>query len=407
MYSSQNVGSGVFNCGPFACSASWSQIAAAYPNAKVVYGLGPNVGTGGTFVGHVDSFTIGVSGDTTIYDFELECSTTCYVDAAGDDNNTGLAGDPLATIQAGIDKVQANGTVLVSAGTFAENVVVDKAVHIQGAGAATVVVPAVSNPNCGGAGGGSLCAGASNVFLVQSDDVEIDNLTVDGDNPSLSGLLVGGADVDARNGIITNHSLGQYESLSVHDVTVRNVFLRGIYASSGGTFDFSNNVVDNAQGVSASIGLFNFEGSGIISGNQVSNASDAIASNWSGGTQFIGNTVTSSGSGVHTDNAGAYGGTGDLISGNSVSACKPGGYGVFAFVPYLAPTISSNTISGCEVGLAAFGSCNSTATNLCPGRDRPDDHVLRQPGLRHHGRPGAVRLDVDRPVRRPRGARRW
>ncbi|MEQ1785539.1 MAG: Calx-beta domain-containing protein [Acidimicrobiales bacterium] len=370
-YSSQNVGSGVFNCGPFSCSASWSQVTAAYPNAKVVYGLGPNLGTGGTFTGHIDSFTVGVAGATTIFDFEPMCTTTCHVAPSGDDDSSGLAGDPLATIQAGIDTVQAGGDVQVSAGSFAENVVVDKDVRVHGAGATTVVVPAISDPNCGGAGGGSLCAGSSNVFLVEADGVEIDHLTVDGDNASLTGLVVGGADVDARNGIITNHAIGQFNSLSVHDVTVRNIYLRGVYASSGGSFDFSDNVVDNVQGDPGSIGIFNFEGGGIISGNQVSNANDAIASNWSTGTQFTDNTVTSSASGVHTDNAGANGGTADLLSGNDVSACSAGGYGVYAFVPYLAPTISDNTVSGCEVGLAAFGSCNSTAGNLCPGSNVP------------------------------------
>ena len=104
---------------------------------------------------------------------------------------------------------------VVAAGAFAENVVVNKPVDIEGAGALTTVEPAVSNPNCGGAGGASLCAGASNVFLVQADNVTIHNLTVDGDNPSLTGLSIGGADVDARNGIITNHAAGTFNGLTV------------------------------------------------------------------------------------------------------------------------------------------------------------------------------------------------
>jgi hypothetical protein len=69
-FSTHQLATGPFTCAPQSCTASWSQIQAGYPSARVKYGLGPNVGTGGTFVGNVDDFTVGVSGATTIYDFE-------------------------------------------------------------------------------------------------------------------------------------------------------------------------------------------------------------------------------------------------------------------------------------------------------------------------------------------------
>jgi hypothetical protein len=364
-YSSHNVGSGVFNCGPFACSASWSQITASYPNAKVVYGLGPNLGTGGTFTGNIDDFTVGVSGTTNVYDFEPDCTTTCSVDAAsGDDNNTGLSGDPLKTIQAGIDKASSGGSVQVAAGTYTENVVVDNSLQIVGAGSSTIVEPGVSGPNpC--SGDASLCAGASNVFLVQADNVSISQLTVDGDNPALTGLAVGGADVDARNGIITNHQAGTYNGLSVDHVTIKNIYLRGVYASSGGTFSFTNDAVDNVKGDQGSIGMFDFGGAGTMSNNNVSNANDAISANHSRGTTFSGNTITSSASGVHTDNSGDAGGPSDVITSNNVSTCMSNGYGVWAFVPYHPVTISNNVVSGCDVGMAALGSCNFASGSTC------------------------------------------
>lgn len=367
-YSTHSLASGVFTCAPFSCSTSWSQITTDYPNAKVVYGLGPNLGTGGTYTGNIDNFTVGLSGTTTVYDFEPDCTTTCYVDAAaGNDNNTGSSGDPVATIQAGINKVTAGGVVHVTNGTYVENVVVNKAVDIEGSGNSTVVEPAVSNPNCGGAGGASLCSGASNVFLVQADNVTIRQLSVNGDNPSLTGLAIGGADVDARNGIITNHNAGTFNGLTVDHVTLANIYLRGLYASSGGTFTFTNNAVDNVQGEAASIGIFNFLSSGTVANNTVSHANDAISANHSRGTAFTNNVVTTSGSGVHTDNTGDSGGTLDTITGNNVSACTAGGYGVWAFVPYKAVTISNNTVSGCDVGLAALASCNLAGNNNCPG----------------------------------------
>ena len=311
------------------------------------------------------------------------CTTTCYVNATtGNDANGGASpGDALKTIQVAGNRVSAGGTVHVAKGTYAENVVVATAQTIDGAGQGrTIVIPALSNPNCGGAGGGSLCDGGlvSNVFLVQADNVTISNLTVDGNNPSVtSSVTAGGSDIDARNGIIDNWPLGVFNGFVVHDVTVKNVFLRGIYASSGGTFNFRDNTVTNVQADPSSVAIFNFLGSGVIKGNNVSYANDAISSNWSAGTQFLNNTITHSGGGVHTDNAGSVAGnTPDLISGNKVSSCAPGGYGVYSFVPYLSPTIQNNTISGCTVALAAFGDAttgvttnfqNNTATGLGAG----------------------------------------
>ena len=370
-FSTQTLVTGPFTCAPQSCTASWSAIQTGYPNAKVVYGLGPNLGTDSNFIGNVDNFTVGVSGATTVYDFEPDCTTSCFVNGStGNDFNTGSSGDPLKTIQAGVNKVSAGGTVTVAAGTYRENVTVPKNVRVTGAGVSTIVEPAVSNPNCGGAGGGSLCTGASNVFLVQSSGVTIDHLNIDGDNPTLtSGESFGGADIDARNGIITDHTLSTvFDNLSVHDVTVKNIYLRGIYASTAGSFNISNNVVDNVQAqANGSIGIFDFGGGGTFSTNTVSNAADGISANHSNGTTFTGNTVTTSASGIHTDNAGDGGGSADVISGNTVSSCTTGGYGIWTFVPYLAPTISGNTVSGCDTGLAEFASCDFNGTNNCPG----------------------------------------
>lgn len=274
-----------------------------------------------------------------------------------------------AVIQDEIAIAAAADTVLVGAGTYPENLVLNKSLTLKGAGRdVTTVVPATSSPNpCTGS---STCGGAaSNVVLVGANNVTITRLTVDGSNPALSGgLTVGGVEIHARNGIITNHpgsgypGAGTFNDLEVADVNVRNVFLRGIYASSGGTFDFHDNSVENVQGDAYAIAMFNFGGSGTFMNNTVSKTNDGIASNWSRGTIFAGNVVTQSGSGIHTDNAG--GGTipGDVITGNTVSDCKPEGYGIWVFVQYSAATIENNTVSGCAIGLGAFGGSFSGPT---------------------------------------------
>lgn len=283
------------------------------------------------------------------------------------------------SIQYGVDFASAGNTLNASAGTFAENVLVHTSVSINGAGQAnTFVIPELSAPNICGFGGGSLCPGASNVFLVQADNVQIQNLTVDGDNPALTGIAVGGADVDARNGIITDHNAGVYNNLVVNSVTVRNIFFRGVYASSGGSFTFNNNTVTNVSGDPAgSIAMFNFGGAGIFSNNTVTNANDGIVSNWSMGTQYFGNNASNiAGTGIHTDNNGGFGGTADAIHNNSVTNSPAGGYGIMVFAPYLPVQVYENTITNVEVGLTNAGQ-NAAVTpvftqNVVDGQSKPN-----------------------------------
>ncbi|MDD5542716.1 MAG: hypothetical protein PHX83_06040 [Acidobacteriia bacterium] len=264
-----------------------------------------------------------------------------------------------SSIQGAISTASSGDTILIKNGSYFENVVVDRPLTLTGENDHdTIIYPAISNPNpCPGS---SLCGGtASNIILVQADSVTISHMTLDGDNPHLtSGVVAGGADVDARNGIIVNFlaSPGIFNNLTVDHVTVKNVYLRGIYASSGGTFNFHDNEVDNVQGDVQSICMFNFGGSGIMAHNKASDCNDALSSNWSGGVQFLNNEITHSGSGVHTDNAGGFGsGTSDLIQGNTVRDSQPNGYGIFVFVPYFPVTVDGNKISKVDVGLAAFG----------------------------------------------------
>jgi nitrous oxidase accessory protein NosD len=262
---------------------------------------------------------------------------------------------PYTSIQTAINAATSGATITIGAGTYDENVVVNKPVTLEGSGRHTVITPATSMPVCSG---GSLCEGAaSNIILVQADNVTITKLALEGDNPGLtSGVVRGGKDIDARNGIITNHELGVYNNLTVSKVRIADIYLRGIYASSGGSFDFNHDTIENVQGEEASIAIFNFGGSGTMSHNKVANANDAISANHSTGTQFLDNMITKSGSGVHTDNNGDSGGTADLIEGNKISECNANGYGIFVFVPSLSATVNANKVSGCYVGLAAFGS---------------------------------------------------
>lgn len=120
---------------------SWTEVLAAYPNAEIDEGIfgfiGFKIGSGVTFDGNVDNFVFGTTADTTTYDFdpEVACTTTCYVnDATGDDANGGdTPTTAKKTIQAGVDAVNAGGTVSVAAGTYLAPVNVNKSVALRGA----------------------------------------------------------------------------------------------------------------------------------------------------------------------------------------------------------------------------------------------------------------------------------
>ena len=352
---------------PISSPCAWSTILADFPNATISGALLFKAGGGwSSFSGNVDALTVGVSGSDTTYDFEPtpQCTTDCYVSTSGSDANGGTSfSDAKATIQAAVNQVSSGGTVHVAAGTYAENVDVTTPVTIEGAGqGATFVEPAVSNAIPAGCGEyTALCAGASSVFLIGADNVRITGLTVEGINASL------GAGIAARNGIITDfNTVAASNNLTVDYVTVQDIYLRGIEVRGTG-FDLSDDTVTNVNGdVNASVAMFNTVGSGTFSHNTVSVTPDAINSNHSSGTQVLDNVISDAGSGIHTDNAGDGVGVADLISGNTISDCvaesAPSSVGIWVFVPYLAPTVTDNTITNCSIGLGAFGGAENGAT---------------------------------------------
>ena len=261
-------------------------------------------------------------------------------------------------IQRGVNVANSGNEVDIQAGQFVDNVTIPESLTIIGAGQdSTTVYPATSNPVAGSISG-------SVVFLIDANNVSIQSLTVDGDNPNLtSGVVVSGADIDATTGIITDWDRpNSYTGMTVKNVTVQNVYLRGIEYADGndfgtGTTDFEDDTVTNVQGdPENSIAIFSFGGNGTIASNIVSHTPDAISTNWSYGTEISGNTITHSLTGIHSDNNGGAGGSADSIHDNNVSLGGAGSYGIFVFAPYESNTsVHHNTISGVDTGLGALG----------------------------------------------------
>src|SRR5450759_4881586 len=85
------------------------------------------------------------------------------------------------SIQAAITAASPGATITIGKGNYYENVVVNKPVTLLGSGVETVIYPATSKPVCPGEG--SLCGGsASNIILVEAENVTIQSLRLEGAN---------------------------------------------------------------------------------------------------------------------------------------------------------------------------------------------------------------------------------
>jgi parallel beta-helix repeat protein len=183
---------------------------------------------------------------------EAQPGVTYYVNATGgDDSRTAEEaknpGTPWLTIQHAIGTVPDESTINVAAGTYNENVNVNKQVTINGAGAATTIVTAANSQD--------------HVLEVTADGASITNLAATGANyPSytyrdksgifakkasgtISSVTISGVTASGNNiGIYLDHASGS----TVTGCTATNNILRGIYLkwSDGNTIS-SNNASSN------------------------------------------------------------------------------------------------------------------------------------------------------------------
>ncbi len=255
-------------------------------------------------------------------------------------NDTGLT---YCTIQGAIDAaLTLNGhTIIVGAGTYAENVVVSKSVSILGPNAAidpcsatprlgeAIVVPAVSAISTG------------EIFHVAASNVTISGLTIDGDNTLItSGFTsTNGADIDAAEGVTV------YET-GVNNLTVTNNILKNLSYFGVTLYDYPAGVASSGHSIAnnkmmdfgtydAGSGISFWGGGVLLYNNQYAAITNNCMTNVRMGLQ-TGN--------FYTANPGLA--ASQIISGNTMIVRRRGIFHNLAYSAASPLTFSGNTITG-------------------------------------------------------------
>ncbi len=188
------------------------------------------------------------------------CTTDCYVDATtGSDTNSGSStSDAFKTIGAATDQISTGGTIHVAAGTYVEDVAVNKTgVTLHGAGYATTTISGAKN-----GGSATVQVGASGVVIDGFTITREGNNTTDWNDPGLNtaGVAVQGMtnSVEVRNNKLTGNRTG---------------------------ID-----INNSNGSSIHNNLINDNRTGLILRNQTDNLTvtqNEIKNNWTDGVLFL------------------------------------------------------------------------------------------------------------------------
>lgn len=198
--------------------------------------------------------------------------------AVGNNANPGTFSAPYATLAYAISQVPEGATIHLDAGLYAEDIVISKPVIIKGAytgvnpgsllsrGVESVLVPATNDPVNG------------TMINILSSDVTIDGLTIDGDNPSITGTVsLNGVDINKGQGItrFVNNSVA-HNNIIIKNNIVKNLYRYGVFMQSTNALPLVGNLV--TQNHFDNIPALSVDGNGGRQGRGIGLANNAYAS---------------------------------------------------------------------------------------------------------------------------------
>jgi hypothetical protein len=288
------------------------------------------------------SSVLGSGGDSSP-DAGFQPSGSCSCPSGNLVTNTNTS-ETFCTIQGAIDDpdTQNGHTLSVSAGTYIENVIVDKSLTINGPNAAinpcsgtrvaeAIVVPAVAAISSG------------EIFHVAASNVTISGFTIDGDNPSLaSGFTsTNGADIDAAEGVTV------YET-GINNLTVTNNILQNLSYFGVTLYDYPAGVPSSGHSISnnrftdfgtydAGSGIDYWGGGVLLYNNQYAHVSNNCMTNVRSGVQ-TGN--------FYLPNPGAA--TYQVIENNTIQARRRGIFHNLFYSSASPYTLDDNAITALD-----------------------------------------------------------
>ncbi|HLI50516.1 MAG TPA: right-handed parallel beta-helix repeat-containing protein [Thermomicrobiaceae bacterium] len=310
----------------------------------------------------------------------LASGTTYYVNAStGSAGNDCLsAGSPCKTIQSAIDKASSGDTIVVAAGTYTENVTVNKSLTIDGAqaGVDARTRSTGSESTVDGNGGPN--------FTVTASNVTIDGFTLLGpSNQGSAAIVMQGtySGETIQNNIIQNP--GRAASFETSDTVFRQNHVHGVGSPGDGFQENSTNVsnvtladnlFDGAANSNADITIISSSAMStgiVVSGNQSVNSDTLIALFYTNGAQITDNVITGAGGSAIYIGGGS---TNITVSGNSVTGGTAKAINVandFGDGANSSITITGNTLKnnayGIYVGATALSGTIEAHTNAIAG----------------------------------------